>query len=212
MSRYHVAKRSEPLNNTLKSKKTFATGIRFIAAHYGCPLLGGHSAGAGIGEQVEQHIDSAKLEQVVSSALEQKFTLLGCSASEWLNAFDPERFNDGLHFGNSSLKLAAQAKRSPWSSVGRAKIYLSREPLSGSRKSVRPTDRGHWSSVGRGENLFEPETPERLTQKCSPYRSCSTNHQSLLTNHVLLRLKLSFNVFAILPRRFDSSFSGFLTG
>jgi hypothetical protein len=85
------------MDDTFEPEKAVAAGIRFIAAHQRCPLLGRHGAGAGIGKQVEQHIASAKLEKVVASLLQENLTLLWGSTSEWLDALDPEWLNNGLH-------------------------------------------------------------------------------------------------------------------
>ena len=47
-------------------KKLSLPGVGFVAAHHGGPLLGGHGAGAGIGQQVDQDVRALDEKQVVA--------------------------------------------------------------------------------------------------------------------------------------------------
>ena len=82
------------LHHFLQPKKAFTPGIRFVPAHDGRPLFHRHRAGAGIREQIEEHIDSAQPEEIVSGLLQQQFALGWGGIGERFNALDTERFDD----------------------------------------------------------------------------------------------------------------------
>ena len=60
VSRDHVAEAGEVVHRLFQAEKGLAAGVRFVAAHDGGPLLGGHGAGAGVGEEVDQDVARAE--------------------------------------------------------------------------------------------------------------------------------------------------------
>ncbi len=73
-----------------------AAGVAFVALHDGGPLMGGHGAGAGIGEQVDEHVVGGQEKQVVVRGLEKSFALGAGGPANGLDTFDAERLDDGL--------------------------------------------------------------------------------------------------------------------
>ena len=61
------------------------------------PLLGGHGAGAGIGQQVDQDVARLDQEQVVAGRLEIPLALLARGVAQRLDALDAEWLDDGAH-------------------------------------------------------------------------------------------------------------------
>ncbi len=93
----HVAQAGEFVGDALEAKETLAARVGFIAAHERGPLFGGHGAGAGIGEKVDQNVVGFDEEEVVPGLLEIALALLGGGVMERFHALDPERFNDRSH-------------------------------------------------------------------------------------------------------------------
>ena len=56
------------LNGILEAIEAAAAGVAFVAFHDGGPLVGGHGAGAGVGEQVDEDIVGGEQETSCSSA------------------------------------------------------------------------------------------------------------------------------------------------
>jgi hypothetical protein len=100
----HVTESGERADRLLEAVKAFAAGIGLVAAHHGGPLFGGHGAGAGIGEQVDQNVAGADLEEVIAGSFEKAFALLRRGSPQGLDAFYAEGLDDGAH----TLSLAAR--------------------------------------------------------------------------------------------------------
>ena len=66
----HVAEAGEIVDHALQAEEALAAGVGFVAAHHGGPLLGGHGAGAGIGEQIDQDVAGFDEEEVVAGLFE----------------------------------------------------------------------------------------------------------------------------------------------
>ena len=64
------------LDGIFEAVEAAAAGVAFVAFHDGGPLVRGHGAGAGIGEQVDQDIVGGQKEQVVVRGFEQLLALL----------------------------------------------------------------------------------------------------------------------------------------
>ncbi len=71
----HVAEAGEIVDHALQAEKAFAAGVGFVAAHQGGPLLGGHGAGARIGQQVDQDVAGLDQKQVVARRFKQTLAL-----------------------------------------------------------------------------------------------------------------------------------------
>ena len=63
------------LDGILEAVEAAAAGVAFVAFHDGGPLVRGHGAGAGVGEQVDQDIVGGEEEQVVVGGFEQLLAL-----------------------------------------------------------------------------------------------------------------------------------------
>ena len=66
-----VAEPGERAHRLFEAVEAFAAGVGFVAAHHGRPLFGGHGAGSGIGQQVDQNLAGADLEQIVAGGFEK---------------------------------------------------------------------------------------------------------------------------------------------
>src|ERR1035438_4579513 len=97
MGRDHVRKTGKVVDDFLEAEKAFAAGIRFVAAHHSRPLVRGHSAGAGIGQQIDQNIGRTQLKKVVTGLVQELFALRGSGVAQWLDAADAEWLDDGFH-------------------------------------------------------------------------------------------------------------------
>ena len=64
-----------------------AAGIAFVAFHDGRPLMRGHGAGAGVGEQVDQDVVGGKQEQVVVRGFAEVASRSGGWSSGWVRRF-----------------------------------------------------------------------------------------------------------------------------
>src|SRR4051812_28311215 len=56
----HVRVAADVLDGFAKAVKAGASGIALVAAHDGGPLAGRHGSGAGIGEQIDEHVVGRK--------------------------------------------------------------------------------------------------------------------------------------------------------
>ena len=65
-----MAKPGKILHHFFQPKETFASGIGLVSAHDSSPLFNRHRAGAGIGQQIQQHINGPKPEKIVSGLLQ----------------------------------------------------------------------------------------------------------------------------------------------
>jgi hypothetical protein len=81
----------------LEAVEALAAGVGLVAAHHGRPLFGGHGAGAGVGEQVDEDVGGVDQEEVEAGLLEEPLPLLGRGLAERLDGLDPERLDDGFH-------------------------------------------------------------------------------------------------------------------
>ncbi len=73
-----------------------AARIAFVAFHNGGPLLRGHRAGSRIGQQVNEHGISRKLEQVVAGGPQKSFPLPPGGPVDWFHALDAKGLDDGV--------------------------------------------------------------------------------------------------------------------
>ncbi len=96
-----VAETEDTLHRVAEARKAGRARIGFVAAHHRRPLLGGHGAEAGIGEQVNQDEFRGNQEQVVAGGFEKRLPLLTGCAGDGLDGLDAKRFNDG--FGGHEL-------------------------------------------------------------------------------------------------------------
>ena len=93
----HVAKAGECVGNSLEAEEALAAGVALVAAHDGGPLLRGHRAGAGIGEQVDQDMAGVDQEEVVAGFGEVALALRRSGVVQRFHALDAEGFDDGAH-------------------------------------------------------------------------------------------------------------------
>ena len=81
----HVAEAGELVGHALQAEEALAAGVGFVAAHHGRPLLGGHGAGAGIGQQVDQDVAGIDEEEVVAG----RFQIACARFAAWCGAAAP---------------------------------------------------------------------------------------------------------------------------
>ena len=103
MGRDDVGKRKQLLHRRDKRKPGRRAGVALIPVLDCRPLIAGHRAGAGVGQQIDQHILGAEIEQVVAG-LRQGFLALGRSCQpQGLDRVDPKRLDDGAELHNVML-------------------------------------------------------------------------------------------------------------
>jgi len=92
----HVLVAEDLLDGFFEMIEALAAGVTLVAFHDAGPLVSGHRAGAGVGEQIDQHIFGGKEEEIVKSGFEQFFALAASGPSDGFDALNPEWFDDGL--------------------------------------------------------------------------------------------------------------------
>ena len=92
------------LHRLAKELKGAAPGVRLVPLHQGCPLGLGHSAGSGIGEEVDVDVLSAQVEYVVAGFLEELFSLLARGETNRLHHLDLERLRPSGFHGPQSYR------------------------------------------------------------------------------------------------------------
>ena len=108
----HVAEAGQLVGRPLEAEEALAAGVGFVAAHHRRPLLGGHGAGAGIGEQVDQDVAGFDQEEVVAGLLQVALALFRRGLAQRLHALDAERLDDGAHV---AIIAPAPLRRGPGS-------------------------------------------------------------------------------------------------
>src|SRR5207245_6592284 len=94
MGRDDFLESREPPHAVLKPIERATPGIRLVAVHHRGPLPGRHSAGAGIGEQVDQDFVGVEAEEVVAGALEGRLALVRRGEADRLCRVNPKRLDD----------------------------------------------------------------------------------------------------------------------
>ena len=97
VGRDDVTERHQLAHSRLEPVVGRGAGIGLVAPHHGRPLLRAHRAGAGIGQQVDDHVVGVDREQVPARFLEQRPPLGGRREPDRLHHLDPERLDDRLH-------------------------------------------------------------------------------------------------------------------
>src|SRR5262249_33170181 len=96
---------SEDLGDGIaEAQKAGTAGVTLVAAHHARPLLGGHGAGAGVGEQVDQDVFGGQQKKVVVGGAQELLALLARGPADGLNALNAKRFNDGAD-GHKALSI-----------------------------------------------------------------------------------------------------------
>ncbi len=106
MGRDDVLEAGDVLDRVAEAEPAGASRIRLVAAHDAAPLLGAHCAGAGVGEEVDDHVFGAQLEDVVAGLGDHLLSLLACGHLDLLDHFDAERLDDRLEHGASRCHCA----------------------------------------------------------------------------------------------------------
>jgi hypothetical protein len=109
MSWHKVLHAGNVLDDGFKAIKTTRTGIALIPFHDGSPLSAGHGTGAGIGQPINQHIFSMKLENVEFGLLQQLDALDTAGHADRFDTLDAKRFNQRL--GHGDLKVLFRCLR-----------------------------------------------------------------------------------------------------
>ena len=108
----HVPVAEDVLHRIAEPVEASAAGVTLVALHDRRPLVRGHGPGAGVGQQVDQHIVGRKQKQIVVRGAQQLLALLAGGPADRLDALDAERLDDGArHEGQTFTE-------SPDSSIG----------------------------------------------------------------------------------------------
>ena len=76
-------------------------GVRLVAPLDAGPLLGGHGAGAGVGQQIHEDVLGGYAEEVVARGCEDCGPLFAGGHPHGLHGVHPERLDDGSEAGIS---------------------------------------------------------------------------------------------------------------
>ena len=87
-----VFERHQVFHRLFETVERRAAGVGFVALHDRAPLPGAHAGGAGIGQQVDQHVIRVQCEQVVVSSLDALFPLLAGGHADGFYGFDSKGF------------------------------------------------------------------------------------------------------------------------
>ena len=93
------------LNRIAKPIEAAAAGVALVALHHCGPLMSGHGAGSGVGEEIDQNIVGGKKKQVVKRSPQQLLALRPRGPVNRLDALDAERLDDGTRHGGSHPTL-----------------------------------------------------------------------------------------------------------
>ncbi len=97
MGRDDVLVVEDVLNGLTKVIKAASAGVALIAFHHARPLSRGHGTGAGVGEQIDQHVIGGQEKQIVVGGAQQLFALRARSPMNRFHALDSEGFDNGFH-------------------------------------------------------------------------------------------------------------------
>ena len=92
-----VAERHEVAHRLLEAAEGGRTGVALVTEHDRRPLLRAHRRGAGIGQEVDQHVVGSEPEKVVMGVAQEALALLLCREPQRFHGLDSERFDDCLH-------------------------------------------------------------------------------------------------------------------
>ena len=115
MRRNHVRETGDVLHRFHERVKRAAAGIRFIALHHAGPLVHRHRAGAGVRQQVDQHVFGVQLKDVVVCGLDGGEPFSIGRLPDRLDGLDAERFDDGRELHGRAVR-----GRRP---IGRVMLY-----------------------------------------------------------------------------------------
>ena len=117
------------LHGIAEAVEAAAAGVAFVAFHDGGPLMGGHGAGAGVGEQIDEHVVGGQQEEVVVRGPEKFFALRARRPANRLDALDAERLDDGFGDHDGSFEVSG------WGSASRTRSTMM---VSSSKRSLLP--------------------------------------------------------------------------
>ena len=83
------------LHGVAEAVEALAAGVALVALHDGGPLVGGHGAGTGVGEQIDEHVVGRQEKEVVVRGPEQLLALGAGGPANGFDALDAERLDDG---------------------------------------------------------------------------------------------------------------------
>ena len=111
----HVLVAEDVLHGVAEAIEAAAAGVALVAFHDGGPLVRGHGAGAGVGEQVDEDIVGGQQKQVVVRGAEQLLALGAGGPANGLDALDAEGLDDGARHADSPLlRHTWEANVSDW--------------------------------------------------------------------------------------------------
>jgi hypothetical protein len=91
-----VAITGDLAHGRLEAEERAGPGVGFIAGHHAGPLGGGHGAGAGVGQQVDDDVLRLEEKEIVVGGGQRGGALLAGGEADGLDRLDAKRFDDGL--------------------------------------------------------------------------------------------------------------------
>jgi hypothetical protein len=102
VGRDDVGEREQLLHRRLEAVPRRRAGVALVAVLHRRPLIARHRAGAGVGQQIDQHVVGVEREQVVAGLGQPRAALLERGEPNRLDRVDAKRLDDGLEAASSS--------------------------------------------------------------------------------------------------------------
>src|SRR5262249_3993136 len=122
--------------------------------HHAGPLLGGHGAGAGISQQIDQDVFCGQEEKIVVGGAQKFLALTARGPANRLNALDAERFNDGAHGHKAPFIVLRNARVVQAVKELPEMPKLPKNPNWSSRQEQRSLQFGFFGTFGNIGNSF----------------------------------------------------------
>ena len=92
VGRDNVVEARQARDGLFQFEERACAGVTLIAHHQRCPLAVGHSAGAGVGQQVDVHLLGTEHKHIVLGSCEPLFALCACGFADGLYHLNLPRF------------------------------------------------------------------------------------------------------------------------
>jgi len=107
----HMLIAEDVLDRIAKTIEAAAARVALVTLHDRRPLPRGHGAGAGVGQQVDEHIVGGKQKQVIVRGPQQLFALFARGPADRFHTLDAKRFDNRLTWHGDSPCVSSMLAR-----------------------------------------------------------------------------------------------------